>query len=838
MKRLASLLLAVLLLVGSAPAALTLLQRETFQAVGTLNSGTPGNLGVVTGSLYKRPGGPIVGSDTSGGGTGWSADTHNAAAYNQWTITGGQGANFNFMVCGWFCLGDISTDNFPGRVVKLLAAEHISTQVRVAIEIGNTLDMFQASAFAASSSTVALTKWGWVFLAIAGVYTPATYDTVTYRCYYMFPGGSLTQLGSDITGAGGMQENLLIFGGNRPDSNIVVQMRYGAPALYRIAGFSDVAVPSDLTNPPAVRRDWYINPSSGNDANDGVTSGTAWQTVAKLNAESSYLGMFPVATGYATGDRLHIDCSGAPLAIGTTSIHIKTRGLTVLQTGGALDPMTTLSSGGWTLASGSTKTYSSTDGGASDLASIVVFEDGKYLNKVSAASYGTTTATTTANGTSYTTTLAALDAAPGSFYCDGTTIYLHPFGDTNPTSDGKVYRRTRNRESGGSAVAINAYDIWWDGLSVAGTTLADKATNDPVAAYCLQWDTGAGGTNLLSNFSINHYSKHGLGRTAGGSNGVCTRQDGVYGQSSPYSPGGCTSDVDFSGDATSSGNVTNFIRCIETVNIGLIGSSAGTINTGIESYTSHASSVAFSQLNMTDCTWCGTLDEQSDIAQINLLRVVCSATGFATSTTFDQCKSTHGMLGAYNTGSRIYVARNCIMSPTSTTGLVYFAQLPTTATLIGCTIDLRGATGGGSKAAFGKGAATSAVTIRNCLLLTADTRGFVSGFSSADTLAMDHNAYANGGSDAAAISYNDGSTTADRTLAQWQALGFDSGSFTTTPTLANLDGNLVPQAGSPVVDAGYDTFNAVDYTGATFPHRNDVGALEYVNQVLLSGFFF
>ncbi len=94
-------------------------------------------------------------------------------------------------------------------------------------------------------------------------------------------------------------------------------------------------------------------------------------------------------------------------------------------------------------------------------------------------------------------------------------MYVHSFEGGNPNSDGHLYRRTRYRDGAGdSAVNITAPNVWWDGFVCAGTTLANKQTNDPVNAACLQW-AGENGTGLLSNFNINNYSKHGIGRTTG-----------------------------------------------------------------------------------------------------------------------------------------------------------------------------------------------------------------------------------------------------------------------------------------------------------------------------------
>jgi hypothetical protein len=81
------------------------------------------------------------------------------------------------------------------------------------------------------------------------------------------------------------------------------------------------------------------------------------------------------------------------------------------------------------------------------------------------------------------TILPRLDATPGSFYCDGTNVYLHPFSNTVPSSDGFIYTRSRNRGGpntpGLSAVNAAASNLWVDGLCISKTCLASRYDNDP-----------------------------------------------------------------------------------------------------------------------------------------------------------------------------------------------------------------------------------------------------------------------------------------------------------------------------------------------------------------------
>ena len=127
---------------------------------------------------------------------------------------------------------------------------------------------------------------------------------------------------------------------------------------------------------------------------------------------------------------------------------------------------------------------------------------------------------------------------------------------------------------------------------------------------------------------------------------------------------------------------------------------------------------------------------------------------------------------------------------------------------------------------FARSYSGTSLTLRNCVLLgsSGDTRTLLSGFSSADFITMDHNAYSTS-VDKVALSYTSGSGTSDQSLSQWQALGFDANSFNTSQ--AHLVAHI-PQSGSSLVNAGANLTPpiATDYSGATFAVRKTVGAYE------------
>ncbi len=179
----------------------------------------------------------------------------------------------------------------------------------------------------------------------------------------------------------------------------------------------------------------------------------------QINLESQYSGMLDSnAPGPGNGDVLTIDTSGGPLVIGGTTLTFATQGLKVQPAPGQTyircqaDQFLTNSS--FAAVPGLSKTYQTSD----TQTNVVAWENDKWMYHVKSAFYGDGAAVRdphTYVNSGYPSTGAALDATPGSFYTDGNKLYIHPFGDTNPITDGKVYTRSINRNLG-SAVAFVA----------------------------------------------------------------------------------------------------------------------------------------------------------------------------------------------------------------------------------------------------------------------------------------------------------------------------------------------------------------------------------------------
>ena len=250
--------------------------------------------------------------------------------------------------------------------------------------------------------------------------------------------------------------------------------RYGMPSFCSLGTWSDRRAPiADVIDPPAGPSSWYVNAATGNDNNDGTSPTTAWASVAKVNAESNYCGMFPTSLGYVAGDALIIDTTAANLVLGGNSLTLATRGLNVTQLGGGrtgtgeIQAWEKIAASSWSATTGTAHVFQTGDTDSS----AVLWENDTWFNHIT--------------GANLAAVQSALDSTAGSFWTDGITMYVHPLGDTDPRQDGSTYTRSYYRGTN-SAVILTVPDCHVNGLRIRKTCVADPSSNDPGVNYCLQ----------------------------------------------------------------------------------------------------------------------------------------------------------------------------------------------------------------------------------------------------------------------------------------------------------------------------------------------------------------
>lgn len=124
---------------------------------------------------------------------------------------------------------------------------------------------------------------------------------------------------------------------------------------------------------------------------------------------------------------------------------------------------------------------------------------------------------------------------------------------------------------------------------------------------------------------------------------------------------------------------------------------------------------------------------------------------------------------------------------------------------------------------------TNSITFDSCAFNLVGNGGswnLMRSMTATDSLTSNYNRYQTSSSaHVILLSHNDGSTTANRTFTQMQAMGLEANGGETTDL--KLDATGYPAADSPVIDAGNSFANTNDYTGRVFATRNDAGAYEF-----------
>jgi hypothetical protein len=797
-------LILFLAVAAQSQGAMTLLFREMFARTGTLTSGAPGsNFTSVTGTLYQRAGGPRLSA-----GSAASVDLQGAGTtYGRYDPSNPNNSKVFFGA--WFYFKSLGTSGANGNM-------HLWMED----QFGNPAEMIEVKAGELGAGILGNTFTAcpidptnqWVFFGIALSRTSGA--TGDLKFYYKTVGGSMTAWATVSAGniAIGTTGRLKVGASN---ATPVSYFRVGGVAAYTFAqsDFSDVVYPPDLLE-PSTGLTWYVNPATGSDSNDGADAAHAWQTAAKINAESANCGLFQTAS-YPTGDTLVIDTSAGNLDVTSDPIVIQTGGLNVRaatdQTWAVIQPWKTIAPGSWS-TTGTDNVYSTTDA----IALACLWEDDKWL--------------THPNGEKFEAVSATLGRTAGSFYVDaeGTTLYVHPFGNTDPRVDGKTYTRSHAGITT-AAFSANAPNVNVQDLYIRKTCDVDAATGAPNAGYSIAGTGAWSGTNLIKHCYVDYFGKHGIGLVANSLSNEVTTIDAVQSeQGSPY--GAQSPFVSFNSNVTTPTGIRHvYQNCTSLKETGLIGSTAGTHSTNsILLSHNNGTGTQFSNISVLNCNFSnGSLSlgvtESSTITGTTVGDIAVNDPAC----TITRCHIDRaGISQSYSTGP-ILIVQNCLFTPTDAMGSASsFTQ--GTSTWEANTIDLNGVTGADTQAGFLKRTAASTITFRNNAVTMPAAKSYTifQAYLNTDTLTVTNNAYRLGQNTQVAFQYNDGSTTAARTFAQWQVLGFDANSINSTNLL--LSTSYRPLRGSALIDAGTSLGSLVDYTGRLFNPRNDIGAYEFM----------
>ena len=784
---------------------MTLLKREMFATTGELSAASPGSsFDTVEGVLHQRAGGPRL-----SGGAAASADTHEGAnsAYGSFSVDPVN--HKRIFVGGWFFIKEVQ-----GTLPLLISVrdQFGNHGPIISIPYGELQGglLFQPSTTQAAGLD-AIHRW--VYLAIGVHFLDSGGADVRY--YSKFLGQPMQVWHSlDATPTiGGAGSVMLGFWCGGP----LVRGRVGAPSVYTFSSddFSDIVYPTDVLE-PETGLTWYVNPVTGNDANDGRLPSTAWKTGAKVTTESTYTGLF-TAADYSVGDTLIIDTSGGDLDLDHSTLYFRTQGLNVRAADGQewirFKSHHTLSAGNW-VPSGTANVFSSTD----TEADIVVWEDDKWMNHPT--------------GNTFADVASQLSSTPGSFWTDGSQLYVHPFDSTDPRTDGKRYERSR-RFDGVTPIQLGALNMNVQDIYNGKTCVANKDTNSPFGANCVAL-SGPPGQSVLKHCYLYYGDKHNLSLVQGDYGDDFLIDDVHCEQASPYAgPGGQTLYVSFNHRPEALGIIHRFRNCRATANAGKIGSTEGVTSLAYPLYlTHHLGQVGepnqFELIEFVDCDFGSGNLQGEGTNNVRLKRTRCNAVGMNTHVVAEESFfSGTNYVNPWNPANSL-TERNCVHVITEWGTELRRTTMVGTVDIQGCTFDARAVTHvqpGVPQAALFNREGTLNLTFRNNLVLMPASNvgaNVFAGLRSTDTIQMDRNAYVLGGN-TLVYGYNNGSTTQNQSFAQWQALGQDANSLNLPSITLN---GLLPVPGSPLIDAGQALGPLVDHTGTLFQRRNDIGAYE------------
>lgn len=785
---------------GTAWAEMTLIRRQMFGTTGVLDSGSPvTGFQTVNGRFHQRPGGPSAPGFPSASGD---------LRYEPGSIHGNfvveDTSDGKFFLGAWFFIKSLQTD-----MASLLAVCDMYGNP------GPTISESQGRLGAG----VMYNSWTplpvdpvnrWIYLGVAVNRTGARTGSV--RFYYRLPGQSMNQWAAMDNGnisIGTLGQFLAGCSGNNPFS----QMRLGAPSLYtfKSADFSDITYPTDLIE-PVTRLTWYCDPAEGDDSNDGLTPATAWKTAGKINQEGRYTGLFP-AGSHEEGDTLIINTGGAMLDVDTVALAFQTAGLNVRAAEGQewirIKSYRSLPAAVWTPSS-IPHVYATTD----TQPDVVVWQNDCFLHHPT--------------GMLLQDVASSLASVPGSFWTDGTTLYLHPFGSTDPRIDGQRYERSCNWGTT-AAVMLSARHMSVRDLHVGKTCLAARADNDSIGSYCLGAGSGLGRAEI-SHCYLYYGSKHNMGITVGDPGDHVVIDDVQAEQGSPYVwTGGQTLFVSYNHQYAALGIVHIYRRCRTTANAGLIGSTEGAMVPYYPVFFAHnqgapGEPAQLARLELEDCDFGTGTIQGGDVTQVlKLTRTRCGEVSFYADVEAQQCEI-HGMI-LVGTKARV-IERNCLHR---LQGILPRKPLSGRTDIRFCTFDARGITsilGGVQEAAlFNRTGPVEFTFVNNAVLMPATPvmANVFSDLQHTDSLTFHHNAYCLGGN-TLVRGYHDGQNTGNLDLAAWQALGKDHGSLQEEGLKLENDGT--PELASPLINRGEASGPEMDLTGRTFQVRDDIGAVE------------
>jgi hypothetical protein len=829
----------------------SLLTQENFAS--NLSAAAPDKFDSVMGTMTSDVVGPVtpavsnslgVSGDPEENGDQALATTNPFAgnwALNDTTKVNYQAANGGFMG-GWFRFVFTDDDTYYNHTADVM---RLTDGPAVQLDGNGNLETYSGY------PVVSVPTNQWVFIGLAWTFNPA--GVLSFQLYTKLPGQALTPAYSSpqsmSTSTPPTEASLV----DLPDGGVNNgrwEGRVGTFFIASIGSFSDVQMPSDITD-PVEQKHWYgVDPVNGNDNNDGIVipefaaDGTTvigfaagsqpWQTLTRVNTALGNDGVFTqnnawlnASNGTAVNgtlsatvlqadiaagtvirnpliDELVIDTASGPFNISAsggvnaaggiqldTNVNLSGFGSTVgsMSNVGDLQAFVTIGKSSWTPVSGDSFLYETIN----TKSNAVLWQNREWMNHIT--------------GSSFSAVQAGLDATPGSFWTDGVTMYVHPFGNTNPATDSSVYQRSPGGTSTNSiGIFVNANDVYVHNLAIGGTCGADPVTNDPIGLYCVG-TSSSDGLEFFSNLYLYYSSKHAF----------CWTGEQVYQrlivsnvdceQGSPYAgSGGQYLYTNYDDANGSTDNQVVYTDDTATHSYGLIGSTQGQSGVGGGTFYSHnnGGSNQFTDITFTDCNFDGGIACTNAVENLVVDDSTIGTIGSAAANTTATDDTTTTDVIRVGSGT----ITDCIMHA----DVLYGAytnnnNFEGAATFDDDIFDSHGATLQGT-ASYYFGIGPSTLTFENCTFVSNYSVPILYHFQSTDTLVFKDNTYDTATAGFVIGDLITGSSSESYDLAGWQAAGNDVGSVEAADDSA-APGYTETDIGSPTT-AGTSLYNATD----------------------------
>jgi hypothetical protein len=570
-------------------------------------------------------------------------------------------------------------------------------------------------------------------------------------------------------------------------------------------------LPATEFDPPAHPYDFWLDPVEGSDTNDGTTKALAWKSASFLQAELQGGAFFArnQADVYQNADGIAYDCTKDADVIeadySTGALTCKHERLNIAYNAGAeqrIDGQFLLTPGlsaisetagsqpnlthlkqvtGWAKTAGRANIYESTDFGNTNTR---LWQNRRHLTHVA--------------GASTSAALTTLDAVKGAYHNDGTKLYVYPLDGIDPSAaaSGTPFERSQFTGTGATGFVNAENNLVRDQL-LSGTGLSDVTTNLAIGGY--PFGGQATGLNIFHRCIADLYDKHGVMNS--GILGANYR--GLYLE---CEAGRGNTDTNFGGQTAfgdhgtvSCVNGQAYWRGCKTIrgNVQKVNQADGDVNLGQLAYITHGDAPAtnFTKLFFVglDMRRAGLWSMQNDsIANIRATQMYScfglQPTAVIEDCTMDEC------------GPILCTIRRSTMtlqnpSPNNTNDQF---RMNATGVAEDCVFDLRACATGKAPWNFFV-SYTSKWTFRRCkFYLSLGSYLFLSATAASNKLKLVDCVFVLPAAQPLLGSYNDGTTTADRTLSQMAALGIAVGCSQSTVSTPVVRASAAYAATAPI----------------------------------------